>query len=335
MLKWKLEEIDLDLKFNWKIAREESKHKKNYIISLSDEDGLTGVGEIALSSRFVEKVEDIKNDMELFLKSSPGNIEGIEDLRKILLELHIANPLSFGIESAFVHYLSIISDTSIPDILGVDGRNALETSFSIPILESEKDIHHFVKNHNLSRFSSLKLKIDQEHSEAYVNTLLTCFGGKIRIDANEAFDSCEQVVAFIDKLDDIERIEFLEQPLPASMHEDYLELYKKSKLPIFADESIVDGEITDYIVDRFHGVNIKLMKSGSYFKALKQMKSAKEKGLKVLIGCMIETSVGISSAMNIASLADYLDLDGFLLLKNDPYKVLGEEGGKLYFSHYH
>jgi glutamate racemase len=74
------------------------------------------------------------------------------------------------------------------------------------------------------------------------------------------------------------------------------------------------------------------MKSGGYLKGLKQIRQAKILGLKTMLGCMIETSLGISSALNISSGVDYLDLDGFLLIKKDPFNILTEENGKIFFS---
>ena len=102
---------------------------------------------------------------------------------------------------------------------------------------------------------------------------------------------------------------------------------------IFADESVQDGRIIDDFQLGFHGINVKLSKAGGYYKAQRQLKEARELGLKTMLGCMVESSLGISCAMNIAHGVDYFDLDGFLLLKEDPMKLVYEEMGKLYFSH--
>ena len=124
-------------------------------------------------------------------------------------------------------------------------------------------------------------------------------------------------------------IEFIEQPFPASMKEEYKELKKIINHELMADESIEDVADFSELSLMFHSINIKLMKTGSYFKARDLMKEAKKYQMKCMVGCMIETSLGISSAMNLASFGDYFDLDGSLLLKNDPYSMIKEENGNI------
>ncbi len=336
MLKWSIEELDLELKYSWNISRGSLTQKKNYIVVLKDDENNIGRGEIAISERYEETPLKIKNGFKIFKEMRPEKIDGIEDLREILEQIEIPRSLSFAIESAFIHYLAQISETTVPEILGIKSQNGVKISYSIPILESIDQLSTFVEENNLKRFQALKLKIDKNHSTEYVRTLSHYYSGRIRIDANESFENATETLDFIRSIEDLlPRIDFIEQPMPAKNHQEYLFLYKHTMVPIFADESVIDGDISSFHSDRFHGVNIKLMKSGSYFKALKQIKAAKNLGLKVMIGCMIESSLGISSAMNLASLADYLDLDSFIFLKKDPFQILEEEGGKIFFSHYH
>ena len=193
----------------------------------------------------------------------------------------------------------------------------------------------FVKNYRLNRFKFLKLKIGEEESEEKVKEILKHFDGQIRLDANESFNDPDEVVRFIQRIDDINRIQFIEQPLPAHFHDEALYLKENLNLEIIADESVTHQDITDYYKKRFDGINIKLMKSGSYLKAIKQINDTKKMGLKVMIGCMIETSLSISAAMVIANGADYIDLDGCLLIKEDPFSFLGEENGRLIKSGLH
>ena len=105
----------------------------------------------------------------------------------------------------------------------------------------------------------------------------------LRIDANEAFQTTSDVMNFISAFPDLNRIEFLEQPLPASFHEEALELKKHSPVILIADESVTKEDIGTYYTERFHGVNIKLMKSGGYLKGLKQLRQAKILGLKTML----------------------------------------------------
>jgi L-alanine-DL-glutamate epimerase-like enolase superfamily enzyme len=104
-------------------------------------------------------------------------------------------------------------------------------------------------------------------------------------------------------------------------------LKKTCPFDLIADESIEDQGDFDFLKTQFHGVNMKLMKAGGYLNGLKILNSAREKGLKTMVGCMIESSLGIYSAYNLASNVDYLDLDGFIIIKDDPFNLLVEENG--------
>jgi glutamate racemase len=194
-------------------------------------------------------------------------------------------------------------------------------------------IESFVKENNLQRFSTIKLKINDENALDLCREVLRVVNVPLRIDANEAFKDAHAVMRFLEKFPDLSRLEFLEQPLPADYHEEALELKKYSKVMLMADESVTKEEIGNYYPDRFHGVNIKLMKAGGYLKAVKQLRQAKLLGLKTMLGCMIETTLGISSALNISGGVDFYDLDGFLFLKNEPYKLVSEENGKIFYAY--
>jgi len=121
--------------------------------------------------------------------------------------------------------------------------------------------------------------------------------------------------------------------MPATTRTDDLIWLKDcSPLPLFADESYHTAADVDHCAACFHGVNVKLVKTGGVTGAFQALKAARAKGLKTMIGCMIETSVLISAAAHLAELADYLDLDGNLLVKNDPYVGVSARNGILSFA---
>ena len=333
MLRWELKEIELPLRFNWAIARYSTKKKKNFIIRVFEDD-FEGVGEVAWSLRFGESEKAIREGFGLFCKECPPCIKGVEGLIHLLDEISLPNSLKFGLESAYTHFLSQLSQRPIHKLLGINTLRTVETSFSVPIMALSK-VENFIKNENLARFHALKIKLTGgEYDEKVLNIVKMLYVGNIYLDGNESFKSGKQFFSFLEKIVDYP-IELIEQPFPAHFHEEYRELKKKSPFPIFADESISSETVTDYYAEHFDGINIKLMKSGGYFRALMQIKEAKERGLKVLLGCMIESSLGISGAMAIADKANYLDLDGFLFLKKDPYGFIQEENGKLFLSNIH
>jgi glutamate racemase len=193
-------------------------------------------------------------------------------------------------------------------------------------------IESYLVDNDLGRFSSLKIKVDTDNCVDAVTELRRVYEGKIRVDANEAWKDPELVLRACEKIS-VSNIDFLEQPMPALAHEEYLHLKRHIKMRVFADESLTSQDINDYYLERFDGVNIKLMKAGGYMRALQQIKRARDIGLKTMVGCMIETSLGISSAINIGFAVDYFDLDGSLLIDNDPYGYIIEERGRLLYSH--
>lgn len=333
MFKWSIQELELPLKFNWNISRNSSTFKRNFIVTVKN-GSLEGKGEVAFNVRYGESAQQIIEKFEEFKNNVPGEITGIENLVLILDNMDLPQSLKFGIESSFMHYISNLSGKSVPLLLGTNTINSASTSFSIPIMEVG-EIKKFYDDNNLARFQSIKVKVNRDIAVDFTKEVLKYAKVPLRIDANESFESTQEVMKFLEAIGDTKRIEFLEQPMKSSMHDEALELKEHSPVILIADESITGESINQYHAERFHGVNIKLMKSGGYVKALKQLRQAKQLGLKTMLGCMVETSLGISCALNLAGGVDYLDLDGFLLLKEDPFKLVLEENGKVFHSFIH
>ncbi|MBK24979.1 MAG: hypothetical protein CME70_13360 [Halobacteriovorax sp.] len=333
MLNWTIEKIDLPLRYTWKIAHGSTNTKTQYFVTVEC-DGLSGKGEVALSTRLQESDSLVENGFKKFMEADPSKFTTLEELLKVVGSIDLPNSLKFGIESAFVHYLANLSEQSVHQVLGLNTLNTVNTGYSLPILETG-EISEFVKKHNLDRFHALKIKVDQNNAVEKVKELAKVFRGNLRIDANESFENADQVIKFIEDLGPNMPIEFLEQPMPADKHEDYLYLFDKSEVDIMGDESVTSTDITEYHAERFHAVNIKLQKAGGYLKAMKQIREARELGIKTMLGCMVETSLGISCALNLAFGVDYFDLDSFLFLEKDPFELVTEEKGRLFYSHFH
>lgn len=227
-----------------------------------------------------------------------------------------------------------VSEINVSELIPCRPINGAETFFSLPIFDCSSDLSDFYHNFNLSRFKNLKLKIsNMSQSLSNLECLLAVFNGNIAIDANEAFESVDDVLSFFKSID-LSRILFLEQPFQANVQLGR-ELRKKFPVMLMADESLTSGTITEEIARDFNAVNIKLMKSGSLLKVRKQMREARSFAMKVMIGCMVETSLSIEKALLMAGLADYLDLDGMLLIKNDPFLRVVESEGRLFFNDKH
>lgn len=150
-----------------------------------------------------------------------------------------------------------------------------------------------------------------------------------RVDANAAWNA-QQAIQFSHILKDL-NVEFIEQPLPASDREGMKNVKAESALPVIADESCQREEDVLACADTFHGINIKLMKCGGITPALRMIREARNVGLSLMVGCMTESTVGISALAQLAPLLDYLDADGALLLAEDAASGVTFREGKIVY----
>jgi L-alanine-DL-glutamate epimerase-like enolase superfamily enzyme len=128
-------------------------------------------------------------------------------------------------------------------------------------------------------------------------------------------------------------IQYIEQPMPSNAPaKDWIWLKERSPLQIFADESYHHAKDLPQVVECFHGVNVKLVKTGGISAGFEALQAARKAGLKTMIGCMIETSILISAAAHLAELCDFLDIDGNILITNDPYLGVASPNGLLSFA---
>jgi L-alanine-DL-glutamate epimerase-like enolase superfamily enzyme len=151
----------------------------------------------------------------------------------------------------------------------------------------------------------------------------------VLIDGNEAFTSLDELDAHVGYWQKKVLVAAIEQPFAAAS----LGLSQSAKgrypFPVFADESVVHGADIEQLATAFDGINIKLQKTGSYQEALRQKQEAARLNLKIMVGCMVETSLGIWQGLQLASGADFIDLDSMLYLTNEPFAWVREEAGNL------
>src|SRR5262249_20858084 len=150
---------------------------------------------------------------------------------------------------------------------------------------------------------------------------------RITVDANSGWTR-EQAVALIPELARL-RVEFVEQPLAPEDLEGLRWVHERSELPVYADESACVSSDVFRLAGAVDGINLKLAKTGGIGEALRVIATARACGLAVMIGCMIESSLGITSAAHLAPLVDHLDLDGHWLLARDPFEGVGGGAGGL------
>ncbi|MBX9851523.1 MAG: dipeptide epimerase [Cytophagaceae bacterium] len=327
MLNWDIQERKLDLKYNWKISRNESFHKINLFVEVSD-GKYKGLGEIAPNIRYGETPELIKSQFENFKKLS-GNIISLEELTTCLNEIQVCNSLRFGIESSYIDFFLQNTQQDFFSYFKINQPGKIFTSYTIPIIPPG-DVKEFIGTHHLTRFKSLKIKVNTRGLDL-IKEVAKYYKGFLIVDANEAWTDPDDHLKFMEKLKKYP-IEFIEQPFPHTLFEEYVYLKSRSPFPVMGDESITNEADFNLLKQQFHGVNVKLMKAGSIVNGIKMLQEARRHNLLTMIGCMIETTLGISVGMKLCGLVDYADLDGFFVIDEEPFHLVEESNGELIFK---
>ena len=320
--------FEFPLKYTWKISRSATDLKVNYIIRFTMNDK-SYYGEVAPNLRYGEDEERILSDFDKFKHVySLSKSLSVEDLINIKDKLNLCHSLQFGIESAFIHYKASENNQSICDYFSIKKAKNIYTSYSLPIMDLNK-IEEFIKP--LGQYKYLKIKVNDENALDTLNEVTRVTDKRLFVDGNEAWTDVDQMIRFLEKVKHMP-ISFLEQPMPARMSDEYKYLKKNTETLLIADESIENKADFNELSQEFHGINIKLMKTGGYINALNLITGALNKDMKIMIGCMVESSLGISSALNLCHLADFVDLDGFLIIKDEPFKLVKIVDGELVFN---
>ncbi len=329
MLTWHIEALHLKLKYTWKIARNASDEKLNFLVQVSD-GTFSGFGEAAPNVRYGETPELLLQQYQVLLMAGLAGMKSMEDLLQLLQEHPPVNALRFAIESAYLHYFCQHKGIAVHQLLGQPAPGPQATCYSLPIMEAGQ-VQEFIHTHNLGRFQSLKVKVNQEQGLDLVQEVLRVTNAKVVIDGNESWQNPDELMNFLRALDP-GKVLFVEQPMPASHAAAYAHIKDKSPIPLVADESVTDTADFELLRNEFHGVNIKLMKAGGYLNAVRLLKEARKHGMMAMLGCMVETSLGIWSAMQLSSAFDFADLDGFLIVEEEPFKLVRELEGMIYLK---
>lgn len=323
---------ELILTHKWTIARGSATHYRVVMLCLRDADGATGWGEAAPSRRYNEKVETV----EAFVRKIDPNRLSFDDLEGSMAyveSLEEGNASAKGaVNMALLDGAGRRQKKPVYEMLGIGFREgAHPTSFSIGI-----DTPEIVRQKTAAaaRYPILKLKVgvagDRENLAALREAAPT---HTVRVDANEGWKTKEEALGMLEWLAQDKHVEFCEQPMPARTPEkDLAWLKERSPLPLMADESYVSAADIAHCAEFFHAVNVKLVKTGGISAGFEALQAAKKAGLKTMLGCMIETSVLISAAAHLAELTDYLDLDGNLLISNDPFTGASARNGMMSFA---
>jgi L-alanine-DL-glutamate epimerase-like enolase superfamily enzyme len=325
-MQWSIEPIRLELKYTWKISRNASDYKINFIVSVRDGEH-EGRGEVAPNIRYNETADSIAAAFQTFMSHNNDAPRDARELAAHIKALNLPNALRFGIESAYVHLQCKLQGISLAQFLGIPQSEAVHTCYTLPIMDVSK-IEAFYQANHLERFRYIKLKVNAETAYEEITTLLSFCRQPVMIDANEAWKDPDALLKLFEKLRG-SNIEFFEQPLPAGLNHEYIYLKKHAQFPLMADESICDEADFTLLQQQFHGVNMKLMKAAGYLNGLRILQEGKKCGMKTMVGCMVETTLGMSGAFAMCALSDYADLDGYMIIKDEPFRMLEEKRGEV------
>jgi len=301
-------------------------------VTLQDEaSGIAGFGEAAPISRYQESVATVSAFLDQFdpgrlsLERWPDAITGISNTGP-------GNPAArCALEMALLDAAGKRAGRPVWELLELPPPGARAISYTIGIGPAE-----LVKAQvrRAEPYSMLKLKLGGPDDEGALRAVREAAPDKrVGVDANEGWRDREHALRMIEWLACDPLVEFVEQPLPATAPAaDHHWLRARSPLPLFADESCHCAADVPALAHCFHGVNVKLVKAGGLREAQRTLQRARELGLRTMLGCMLESSLGIATAYQLAALADHLDLDSHVLLVNDPFAGLETRGGKLKFA---
>lgn len=303
-------------------------HSREAVVVELVEDGVSGFGEATVISyygktldTFIHTLEDIRPTLEQNTFTNPA--EFYQLLATLLKEQPFLRcALDVAAHDLWAKRLGI----PLYRALGLSNQQLPLSNFTLGI-NSLPEMVAQIKELDLPIY---KIKLGTDEDIAIIQALREETDAIFRLDANEAW-TVEETLANAATFKEL-GVEFIEQPLPRTDWKGMKKLFKESALPLVADESCQTLADVQKCNQHFHGINIKLMKCGGITPALQMVQKARKLGMKVMLGCMTESSIGISAIAHLASLMDYVDMDGAMLLKEDPAMGAYLENGKIFFS---
>ena len=314
-MKIKFHRYDLRLKHTFTTARGGRDVSPVVILEL-EHDGIVGYGESAPIVRYGESVDtvaDFLSKLDLTRFEDPFQLEAI---LSSVDAVGVGNAAAkAGLDLALHDWIGKKLGVPLYKYWGLDKGTTPKTSFTIGI-DTPRVIEEKVRE--AERYPILKIKLGGDRDDEIIRTIRKVTKKTLRVDANEGWKSKEVAVEKIKWLEQ-EGVEFVEQPMPAGDLDGTAWVRERVNLPLIADENSLRLQDVPKLRGAFDGINIKLMKCTGLREALKMVSTARACGMKVMTGCMIESSVGISAAAQFSPLVDYADLDGNVLITNDPF----------------
>lgn len=310
------------------IARGGSSEWRMVWVRVIDDDGAEGWGEAAPSRFYGETADTVVAALErlapVLAVADAWSLEGIE--AELARTLRFNAAARAGISAALHDLAGRRLGVPLWRMWGLDPAAAPPSSYTIGIAADDETLRARVAE--AAQYPILKVKLGSDRDAEIIRTVRLAAPDKIlRVDANAAW-TAKHALRMVELLLDYD-VEFLEQPLPPHDLEGMRFVRERSPLPIIADESCLVAADIPRLAGAVDGINIKLSKCGGLREALRMIATARAHGLRVMAGCMVETSLGITAAAHLAPLLDFADLDGAALLANDPAAGATIDGGRI------
>jgi L-alanine-DL-glutamate epimerase-like enolase superfamily enzyme len=318
--------VRLNLRHTWTTTMSSSQYRDTLHLSYT-RDGITGHGEGAPIVRYHEDAEGARRAVEpvLDLLAAANPMQFSKVMAAVFQRVEGAWAGKAAIDIALMDWVGQKLGIPLYAYFGLDPADTPLTTFSIGIDTPEITRQ---KTREAAEFPILKVKVGLSTDEPTIEAVRSVISKPLRVDANEGWKDKEEAVRKINWLEK-QGVEFVEQPMPAEMVEETRWVRARVHIPIIADEACQRVSDIPKLKDAFDGVNIKLDKSGGLLEAWRMIAVAKSLGMKTMLGCMVSSSVSVTAAAHLSPLVDYADLDGNLLIANDPFRGVRVEKGKL------
>jgi len=226
------------------------------------------------------------------------------------------NAAKAAVDIALHDLFGKLKNIPLYEYFNINKREDIYTSFTIGISDEESTKQKIA---NASDYKFLKIKLGTENDRKIIELISSVTDQKLFVDVNQRWSDEYFALDMINWLVE-QNVVLVEQPLPKERIKECKWLNERSPLPIIADEAVQNINDLDFIKEAYSGINIKLMKCGGLRQAHRMILKSRELNLKIMIGCMTETSCAISAASQLAPVAEWTDLDGNLLISNDPFE---------------
>lgn len=324
----RLHHFTLPLKHTFTITHESRDVQPTLIVELSWH-GKSGFGEATETPYYGVTLEKMQAQLESIRAMLPSDIlphpnDFWKMMSKYLLDDH---PFALcALDVAYWDLWGKTHDKALHQLWGLDISHNPITDYTIGM----DSVEVMVSKMKEMPFPLYKIKLGTDHDVEIIEALRKETDATFRVDANTAW-SVEQTLAYAPKLKEL-GVEFIEQPLKADQWEGMKRLKKECVLPIIADESCILESDVIKCAPYFHGINIKLMKCGGLTPALRMINQARQLGLKVMVGCMTESTIGCSAIAQLLPLLDFVDMDGCLLVDDQISQGIRIDYGRVLYA---